>query len=64
MIEICLLCTAGAGLKSDRCESCADFSAFQRGEYSMSALEGLSARGKLAFVLSELAALRQKDELV
>jgi len=54
---ICTRCVAEAGIASDRCEECKDFSAFERGAYSMKSLEGLTAQGKLAFILSALAAL-------
>ena len=54
---ICTSCTATAG-QTDRCQSCQDFSAFQVGDFSMRELEALSGRGKLAFLLSALAAMK------
>lgn len=56
--DICQGCIAEGGLVSDRCRDCSDYSAFQRGGYSMTSLEGLSARGKLAWILCELARLK------
>jgi hypothetical protein len=41
---------------------CDDYGDFERGDYRMRDLQELSARGKLAFMLSELAALQEKDE--
>jgi ribosomal protein L40E len=57
---ICLRCIAKAGLASDRCERCEDYSAIECGPYSLSDLANLSGQGKLAFILSELAALEGK----
>ena len=54
--HLCTRCVAKAGQASDRCQECEDYSAFERGGYSMTSLEGLTAQGKLAFILSALAA--------
>jgi ribosomal protein L40E len=57
---ICRRCIAKAGLASDRCETCEDYSAIECGPYSLSDLANLSGQGKLAFILSALAALEDK----
>lgn len=57
---ICRTCIAAAGLALDRCQRCQDFGLFQSGRYSISDLDGLTARGRLAFVLAALAALEKQ----
>lgn len=60
--ELCLKCRARAGLASDSCERCDDYSQFETrgidwgeaGNYRVADLEGLSARGRLAFILAIL----------
>lgn len=53
--SVCRRCIANGGLAVDRCGQCRDYSGFERGHLAMANLEGLSARGKLAFILAEIA---------
>jgi len=58
---VCRRCISKAGLNSDRCIECKDYSAFACGRYSIRNFEGLSAKGRLAFILSELDAAAQEE---
>lgn len=56
--SICPRCIANGALGNDRCGQCRDYSGFQKGHLAMADLENLSARGKLAFILAEVAAIK------
>jgi len=60
--SICRCCEARGGFSSDRCTWCAGYSGLQCGGLSMADLEGLDARGKLAYLLVKIANQGTRNE--
>ena len=70
--ELCLQCRARAGLALDSCERREDYSQFETrgipsghyiaGRYRVRDLEGLSSRGRLAYLLATLDEIQGEEK--